>query len=146
MRESIGLRRLIRFFEQYLDLNTTDKKFETSVFQIELPLSIDMRLRNLEDDVDNRKQNPSLRQSMPQTDNENTLARNNFKHRVVEPQRNEANDQTSKVELDRPIRQPVGDIARITLDWNPQGTRKRLRPKATCKRTVVNEASEDEKE
>ena len=39
------------------------------------------------------------------------------------------------------VRRPVGDIAKTALDWNPQGTRKRGRPKITWKRTVVDEAS-----
>ena len=40
------------------------------------------------------------------------------------------------------IRRPVGDIAKNALDWNPQGTRRRGRPKNSWKRTVANEASE----
>lgn len=44
------------------------------------------------------------------------------------------------------IRRPVGDIAKTALDWNPQGTRKRGRPKITWRRTVVNEASAAGKE
>ena len=39
------------------------------------------------------------------------------------------------------VRRPVGDIAKTALDWNPQGTRRRGRPKTTWKRTVVDEAS-----
>jgi len=38
------------------------------------------------------------------------------------------------------LRRPVDDIARSALDWNPQGTRKRGRPKQTWKRTVIDEA------
>lgn len=44
------------------------------------------------------------------------------------------------------IRRPAGDIARAALDWNPQGTRKRGRPKQTWKRTVVDEARSAKKE
>ena len=38
------------------------------------------------------------------------------------------------------LRRPAGDIAKTALDWNPQGTRKRGRPKQTWKRSVVDEA------
>ena len=38
------------------------------------------------------------------------------------------------------VRRPAGNIAKNALDWNPQGTRKRGRPKITWKRTVVDEA------
>lgn len=38
------------------------------------------------------------------------------------------------------LRKPVGDIARSSLDWNPQGSRRRGCPKTTWKRTVVKEA------
>lgn len=39
------------------------------------------------------------------------------------------------------LRRPDGDIARAALDWNPQGRRKRGRPKMTWRRTVIAEAS-----
>lgn len=44
------------------------------------------------------------------------------------------------------LRKPVDDIARQSLDWNPQGIRKRGRPKTTWKRTVVEEAKAGGKE
>ncbi len=44
------------------------------------------------------------------------------------------------------LRRPVDDIERTAFDWNPQGVRKRGRPKTTWKRTVVNEAREAAKE
>jgi hypothetical protein len=34
-------------------------------------------------------------------------------------------------------------VERIELDWNPQGTRKRGRPKKTWKRSVVEEAQRE---
>src|SRR5262249_34722918 len=44
------------------------------------------------------------------------------------------------------IRRPAGDIAKTALDSNPQGTRRRGRPKQTWKRTVVDEARRAGKE
>ena len=38
------------------------------------------------------------------------------------------------------LRRPGDDIAKAALDWNPQGNRKRGRPKITWKRTIVDEA------
>ncbi len=38
------------------------------------------------------------------------------------------------------LRRPEGDIAKYALDWNPQGSRKRGRPKISWRRTVINEA------
>jgi hypothetical protein len=37
------------------------------------------------------------------------------------------------------IRKDQNAVERIVLDWNPQGTRKRGRPKKTWKRSVVEE-------
>jgi hypothetical protein len=42
------------------------------------------------------------------------------------------------------IRKDQNVVERIVLDWNPQGTRKRGRPKKTWKRSVVEEAQEKE--
>lgn len=44
------------------------------------------------------------------------------------------------------LRRPAGSIAKTALDWNPQGARKRGRPKTTWKRTVIDEARQAEKE
>jgi hypothetical protein len=41
------------------------------------------------------------------------------------------------------IRKDQNAAERIVLDWNPQGTRKRGRPKKTWKRSVVEEAHRD---
>lgn len=38
------------------------------------------------------------------------------------------------------LRKPEQDVTRQALDWNPQGARRRGRPKHTWKRTVINEA------
>lgn len=38
------------------------------------------------------------------------------------------------------LRRPADNIARQSLDWNPQGTRLRGRPKITWKRSAVEEA------
>ena len=37
------------------------------------------------------------------------------------------------------LRRPDGDIARYSLDWNPQGSRRPGRPKTTWRRTVMKE-------
>lgn len=44
------------------------------------------------------------------------------------------------------LRRPDGDIAKVALDWNPQGNRKVGRPKTTWRRTVVNEAKSADKQ
>jgi hypothetical protein len=38
------------------------------------------------------------------------------------------------------IRKEENAVERIALDWNPQGTRKRGRPKKTWRRSVMEEA------
>ena len=44
------------------------------------------------------------------------------------------------------IRRPSKtDIAKAALEWNPQGKRKRGRPKATWRRTIIEEAKEKNK-
>jgi hypothetical protein len=40
------------------------------------------------------------------------------------------------------IRKPTGSIEKSVLDWNPQGARRRCRPKKTWKRTIEDEAME----
>lgn len=42
--------------------------------------------------------------------------------------------------LGHTLRRPANDIARGALDWNPQGTRRRGRPRTTWRRTVLEEA------
>jgi hypothetical protein len=37
------------------------------------------------------------------------------------------------------MRKDENAVERIALDWNPQGTRKRGRPKKTCRRSVMEE-------
>ena len=44
------------------------------------------------------------------------------------------------------LRKPTEDIANQSLFWNPQGLRKKGRPRSTWKRTVVEEARAAEKE
>jgi hypothetical protein len=34
---------------------------------------------------------------------------------------------------------PHGAVERYALDWNPQGTRRRVRPRTTCKKTIEGE-------
>jgi hypothetical protein len=41
------------------------------------------------------------------------------------------------------IRKGQNAVERTVLDWNPQGTRKRGRPKKTWKRSVVEEAQSE---
>jgi hypothetical protein len=41
------------------------------------------------------------------------------------------------------IRKDQNAVEMIVLDWNPQGTRKRGRPKKTWKRSVVEEAQRE---
>lgn len=43
------------------------------------------------------------------------------------------------------LRKPVSDIAREALDWNPQGKRKRGRPKMSWRRTIEEEAKAEGK-
>jgi hypothetical protein len=43
------------------------------------------------------------------------------------------------------IRRDENAVERIVLDWNPQGTRKRGRPKKTWRRSIVEEAQRDER-
>jgi hypothetical protein len=38
------------------------------------------------------------------------------------------------------IRKDENAVERIALDWNPQGTRKRGRPKKTWRRSIIEEA------
>src|SRR5436190_17694885 len=42
--------------------------------------------------------------------------------------------------LGHTLRKPRDDICREALDWNPQESRKRGRPKCTWKRTITEEA------
>ena len=45
------------------------------------------------------------------------------------------------MEMDRPhVEERHTDITREALEWNPQGKRKRGRPKITWRRTVLEEA------
>jgi hypothetical protein len=44
--------------------------------------------------------------------------------------------------IDHTLRKPTGSIERSALVWNPQGARRRRRPKKTWKRTVEEEAME----
>jgi hypothetical protein len=39
------------------------------------------------------------------------------------------------------LRKNAGSLGKQALDWNPQGVRRRRRPKQTWKRTVVEEAA-----
>jgi hypothetical protein len=39
--------------------------------------------------------------------------------------------------LGHTFRRPPGDIAKAALEWNPQGTRSRGRPRATWRRTIL---------
>ena len=39
------------------------------------------------------------------------------------------------------LRKPMGAIEKDALDWNPQGVRRRGRPKKTWKRTIEEEAA-----
>jgi hypothetical protein len=41
------------------------------------------------------------------------------------------------------LTQDQNAVERIVLDWKPQGTRKRGRPKKTWKRSVVEEAQRE---
>jgi hypothetical protein len=41
------------------------------------------------------------------------------------------------------IRKDQNTVERIVLDWNPQGMRKRGRPKKICNRSVVEEAQRE---
>jgi hypothetical protein len=41
------------------------------------------------------------------------------------------------------IRKDENAVERIALDWNPQGTRKRGRPKKTWRRSVMEEAQRE---
>jgi hypothetical protein len=41
------------------------------------------------------------------------------------------------------IRKDENAVERIALDWNPQGTRKRGRPKKTCRRSIMEEAQRE---
>jgi hypothetical protein len=41
------------------------------------------------------------------------------------------------------IRKDENTVERIALDWNPQGTRKRGRPKKTWRRSVMEEAQKE---
>jgi hypothetical protein len=43
------------------------------------------------------------------------------------------------------IRKDENAVERITLDWNPQGTRKRGRPKKTWRRSIMEEARKEGK-
>jgi hypothetical protein len=43
------------------------------------------------------------------------------------------------------LRKPPSDISRAALEWNPQGTRKRGRPKTTWRQTVLNELKPEKK-
>jgi len=41
--------------------------------------------------------------------------------------------------LGHTLRRPPGDIAKAALEWNPQGTRSRGRPRTTWRRTIFEE-------
>jgi hypothetical protein len=43
------------------------------------------------------------------------------------------------------LRKPPSDISRAALEWNPQGTRKRVRPKTTWRWTVLNKLKPEKK-
>jgi hypothetical protein len=43
------------------------------------------------------------------------------------------------------LRKPPSDISRAALEWNPQGTRKRERPRTRWRRTVLNELKPEKK-
>jgi hypothetical protein len=43
------------------------------------------------------------------------------------------------------IRKDENAVERIALDWNPQGTRKRGRPKKTWRRSIIEEARREGK-
>jgi hypothetical protein len=43
------------------------------------------------------------------------------------------------------LRKSPSDIKRAALEWNPQGTRKRGRPRTTWQQTVLNELKPDKK-
>jgi hypothetical protein len=50
------------------------------------------------------------------------------------------------MEVDRTrIRKDENAVERITLDWNPQGTWKRGRPKKTRRRSIMEEARREGK-
>jgi hypothetical protein len=42
-----------------------------------------------------------------------------------------------------PIRKDENAVERIALDWNPQGTRKRGRPKKAWRRSIMEEAQRE---
>ncbi|KAJ4436015.1 hypothetical protein ANN_18639 [Periplaneta americana] len=61
-------------------------------------------------------------------------------------ERNHNRNQKTKVELDRAHNQKeVGAVERMALDWNPQGSRRRGRPKNTWKRTILEEIAREGK-
>ena len=77
------------------------------------------------------------------------MARYNFKCRTMEdnkPVRNYNRNQKTKVELDRAHnRKDYKAVERMALDWNPQSSRARGRPRGTWKRTVLEEIAKEEK-
>jgi hypothetical protein len=52
-----------------------------------------------------------------------------------------------KLRICRPVEQPCrkdeNAVERIALEWNPQGTRKRGRPKKTWRRSIMEEAQRE---
>ena len=127
-----------------MEFDTAVKEFEVAILQIKCNLSIAVWLRNLENELNNRKQNPSFRLS----DVSGTLKA--FWPNIIN---NEELWRTTKCDqmkvlikrrkwnwIGRTVRRPAGDIARNALDWNPQGTRKKGRPKTMWRGTIVNEA------
>jgi hypothetical protein len=75
------------------------------------------------------------------TNPEHPLAGSDFKLRILEDKENRDvhADQETKIALDRTLRKGHEATERETLDWNPQGKRRRGRPRHTWPRTVHNE-------
>ena len=69
-----------------------------------------------------------------------TLARKNLEHRTMEKTNQEPVEVTIKRRtwrwIGHTLRKPKGDLAQQALQWNPQGTRKRGRPKETWRRSI----------
>jgi hypothetical protein len=60
-----------------------------------------------------------------------------------EPTTNCNPNKVEKMALDRPYpKKTTGSIEKSVLEWNPQGARRRGRPKKTWKRTIEDEAME----
>ena len=76
------------------------------------------------------------------TNPEHPLAGSDFKLRILEDEENRDvhADQETEMAPDRTLRKGHEAIERETLDWNPQGKRRRGRPRHTWRRTVHSEA------